>query len=164
MSDSTPTGGPRHISRGLVRLMMVMEDAYTQVSRDVGLTAQQAQLLCVAQRTAPVRDIAAALGCDRSNVTRLVDRVAGRGFVYRRDDETDGRVKLVELSPEGQQLVQRFSDDLGARLQTLLADWPQERQEAALDTLHALADALESSPPARTPRRRAKAAASVKAA
>ncbi len=163
MSASTPTGGPKHISRGLVRLMMAMEEAYTQVSREVGLTAQQAQLLCTAQRSAPVGDIAEALGCDRSNVTRLVDRVAGRGFIHRRDDESDGRVKLVELSPEGQRLVQRFMERLGSRLETLLVDWPQERQEQALDTLYALADALESSQPARTTRRRARAAGSARA-
>lgn len=150
MSESTPTGGqgpaaggPDHIARGLVRLMMAVDDAYTQVSREVGLTAQQAQLLCAAQRPAPVGDIAAFLRCDRSNVSHLVDRAAGRGLLQRRATESDGRVKLVELSRDGHDLVQRFVSTLGSRFEALLADWPDDRRDEARATLHALAETLE---------------------
>ena len=152
MSMSKPTSaggrgpgadGSQHIARGLVRLMMAVDDAYTQVSRELGLTAQQAQLLCAAQRPAPVRDIAAFLRCDRSNVSHLVDRTAGRGLLQRRATDSDGRLKLVELSPDGQELVQRFVKTLGLRFETLLADWPQERRDEASTILHELAETLE---------------------
>jgi len=144
MSDAREIEGAAHISRGLVRLMMVVDDAYTQVSREVGLTAQQAQLLCAVQRPAAIGDVAEFLRCDRSNVSHLVDRAAGRGLIHRDVTQTDGRVRLVGLSPDGQQLVQRFIHTLGARLETLLADWPDQRRDDALETLHALADALEN--------------------
>lgn len=144
MSDAREIEGAAHISRGLVRLMMVVDDVYVQVSREVGLTAQQAQLLCAVQRPTAVGDVAEFLRCDRSNVSHLVDRAAGRGLIHRRATETDGRVRLLELSPDGQQLVQRFIHTLGARLETLLADWPDQRRDDALETLHALADALEN--------------------
>lgn len=155
MSDP-PSGGPDHISRGLVRLMMAVDDAYTEASREVGLTAQQAQLLCAAQRPAPVGDIAAFLRSDRSNISHLVERAASRGLLQRRAAETDGRVKLVELSPDGQDVVQRFVRTLGTRFEAVLADWPPERQQEALTTLHALAEALEhgrdeASPPPPAP-------------
>ena len=144
MNDAREIEGSRHIARGLVRLMMAVDDAYTQVSREVGLTAQQAQLLCAVQRPAAVGEIAQFLRCDRSNVSHLVDRAAGRGLIHRDVTQTDGRVRLVGLSPDGQQLVQRFIHTLGARLETLLADWPDQRRDDALETLHALADALEN--------------------
>ncbi len=144
MSDAADTEGPKHISRGLVRLMMAVDDAYSQVSREVGLTAQQAQLLCAVQRPAAVGDVAEFLRCDRSNVSHLVDRASTRGLIHRRVSDADGRVRLVGLSPDGQQLVQRFIHTLGTRLDTLLADWPDQRRDAALETLHALADALEN--------------------
>ncbi len=144
MSDAgTGDRGREHIARGLVRLMMAVDDAYTEASRDVGLTAQQAQLLCAAQRPAPVGDIACFLGCDRSNVSHLVDRISSRGLLQRRAAETDGRVKLVELSPDGQDAVQRFIETLGSRFDELLANWPPERKEEARETLHQLAAALE---------------------
>ena len=142
MSEAA-AGGSDHISRGLVRLMMAVDDAYTQASRELGLTAQQAQLLCAVQRPSPVGDLATFLRCDRSNVSHLVERAASRGLVRRRAAETDGRVKLVELSPGGEEVVQRFVDTLGSRFTALLADWPDERRQDALATLHALADALE---------------------
>ncbi len=144
MSDAREIEGAAHISRGLVRLMMVVDDAYTQVSREVGLTAQQAQLLCAVQRPAAVGEIAQFLRCDRSNVSHLVDRASGRGLIHRDVTQTDGRVRLVGLSPDGQQLVQRFIHTLGARLDTLLTDWPDQRRDDAVETLHALADALEN--------------------
>ena len=135
-----------HIARGLVRLMMAVEDAYTQVSREVGLTAQQAQLLCAAQRPAPVGDIAAFLRCDRSNVSHLVSRAERRGLMRRGATETDGRVKVVRLSSDGEELVRRFIGALGSRFETLLAEWPEDRRDEARSILHALADALERGP------------------
>ncbi len=144
MSDAREIEGSRHIARGLVRLMMAVDDAYTQVSREVGLTAQQAQLLCAVQRPAAVGEIAQFLHCDRSNVSHLVDRASGRGLIHRDVTQTDGRVRLVGLSPDGQQAVQAFKQALGSRFEAVLADWPHERREEALETLHALAEALES--------------------
>jgi len=131
------------MSRGLVRLMMAVDDAFTQVSREVGLTAQQAQLLCAAQRPAPVGQIAAFMSCDRSNVSHLIDRAANRGLLRRRSTESDGRVTLVELSSDGEDLMQRFVEALRSRFRALLADWPEDRQDEACDTLHALTEVLE---------------------
>jgi DNA-binding MarR family transcriptional regulator len=138
-----PTRSSEHISRGLVRLMMGVGDAYAQASREVGLTAQQAQLLCAAQRPAPIGEIAAFLRCDPSNVSHLVDRADRRGLLQRSRAETDGRVKLVELSPDGEQVVRRFIEILGSRFNALLTDWPEQRREEAHAILHALAEALE---------------------
>lgn len=86
-------------------------------------------MLCAAQRPAPVGDIAASLRCDRSNVSHLVDRAGtptGR---------TDGRVKLVALSADGQDLVERFVTTLGARFEALVAEWPDDRRDEARTTL-----------------------------
>ncbi len=149
MGDAAAARDAGQLSRGLVRLMMAVDDAYTQASREVGLTAQQAQLLCTAQRSAAVGDIAATLRCDRSNVTRLADRAASRGLVHRRGTERDGRVRVIELSDDGHQLVQRFIATLAARLEERLGDWPGQRRRAAVELLDALADALEGRPPAR---------------
>jgi DNA-binding MarR family transcriptional regulator len=144
MSDANETEGGGHIARGLIRLMMAVDDAYTQASRELRLTAQQAQLLCAVQRPAAVGDIAQFLRCDRSNVSHLVDRVSRRGLIQREVTTTDGRLRLVGLSPDGQQLVQQFTQIVGSRFETVFADWPEERLQDALATLHALAEALES--------------------
>lgn len=148
-------GRPETVPRALGRLRVALEDAYTRASRELGLTAQQAELLCAALRPAAVGDIARVLRCDRSNVTRLVDRAAKRGLVRRAEDEEDARVSVIELSPAGEQLAHRFIAALEAQLEGLLAEWPPERRESTVATLNEIADALDSSRPSvREPLRR----------
>jgi len=131
------------VASGLVRLMLSMEALYNRQSRKAGLTAQQAQLLCVAaRRRAGLGEIAEALHCDRSNVSRLLDRVTHRGLAHRAPDGRDGRVSVLQLSPDGQALVNGFEADLAARLGRLIADWPAKKRQAAAGTLAALIDAI----------------------
>ena len=132
------------VASGLVRLMLSMEALYNQQSRKAGLTAQQAQLLCTAaRRKAGLGEIAEVLHCDRSNVSRLLDRVTHRGLAHRAPDSRDGRVSVLQLSPDGQAVVTSFETDLAARLGHLIADWPARKRQAAAGTLTALIDAIQ---------------------
>jgi DNA-binding MarR family transcriptional regulator len=132
------------VGSGLVRLMLSMEALYNRQSRKAGITAQQAQLLCAAaRRKAGLGEIAEALHCDRSNVSRLLDRVTHRGLAYRAPDSRDGRVSVLQLSPDGQTVVNSFEADLAARLGRMIADWPAKKRQAAAGTLAALIDAIQ---------------------
>src|SRR5579871_4352603 len=132
------------VATGMVRLMLSMEARYNRQSRKAGLTAQQAQLLCTAaRRTAGLGEIAEVLHCDRSNVSRLLDRVTHRGLAYRAPDSRDGRVSVLQLSPDGQAVVHSFETDLAARLRRLIADWPARKRQAAAGALAALIDAIQ---------------------
>ncbi len=132
------------VASGLVRLMLSMEALYNRQSRKASLTAQQAQLLCTAaRRKAGLGEIAEVLHCDRSNVSRLLDRVTHRGLAYRAPDSRDGRVSVLQLSADGQAVVSSFEGDLAARLGRLVADWPARKRQAAADTLGALIDAIQ---------------------
>jgi DNA-binding MarR family transcriptional regulator len=137
------TDEPVSVPQAPGRLRVALDDAYTQASRELGLTPQQAELLCAAQSSAAVGDLAAALRCDRSNVTRLVDRAAKRGFVRRRDGEEDGRVTIVELTPNGRRLAERFIERLEARTRPLRAAWTDERRRTAGEILTEIADTLD---------------------
>src|SRR5918912_2258053 len=46
----------------------------------------------------PMRELAAALACDNSNVTGIVDRLEGRGLVERRPAPGDRRVKMLVVT------------------------------------------------------------------
>ena len=131
------------ITRGLVHLMLAMAATYTRVSRELGMTAQQAELLCVAQRNASVGEIAQVMSCDRSNVSRLVDRIASRGLVTREDTESDGRMRVVRLSDDGRELVDRFTTMLGAEIKRLLAEWPEKEQAELALKLNRIANTLD---------------------
>jgi len=49
----------------------------------------------------PMRELASSLGCDASNVTGIVDRLERRGYVERRPDERDRRVRTLVLTSTG---------------------------------------------------------------
>jgi DNA-binding MarR family transcriptional regulator len=52
----------------------------------------------------PMRDLATALACDNSNVTGIIDRLEDRGLVERRPGANDRRVKMLVVTPKGQEL------------------------------------------------------------
>jgi DNA-binding MarR family transcriptional regulator len=133
------------LPQALGRLRVALEDAFLRSSGELGLTAQQAELLCAALHPAAIGDLARTLRCDRSNVSRLVDRASTRGLLQRRTGDEDGRVTLVELTAEGERLARRFIATLEAQTQTLRASWPDTRQQTAVELLDEIADALDAS-------------------
>ena len=59
-----------------------------------------------------MRKLAQQLDYDASNLTTLVDRLAGRGALERQADPADRRVKALVLTPEGQRLRDQFWHNL----------------------------------------------------
>ena len=49
----------------------------------------------------PMRQIAAALACDASNVTGIVDRLEGRGLLERRGAAHDRRLRVLVITRRG---------------------------------------------------------------
>lgn len=146
------------VPEALGRLRVALEDAFLRASRELDLTPQQAELLCAAMSPAPVGQLAEALRCDRSNVSRLVDRASLRGLVRRRGGEEDGRVSVVELTREGQILAGRFMVALESHTEALRAEWAPPRHRLAVDLLNEISDVLEAGkqPPAWSRRRTAR--------
>ncbi|QLQ37225.2 MarR family winged helix-turn-helix transcriptional regulator [Micromonospora robiginosa] len=56
----------------------------------------------------PARDLAEQLGCDRSNVTGLADKLEQAGLVERRTDPTDRRQKTLVVTARGRQVRDRL--------------------------------------------------------
>lgn len=143
------------VPQALGRLRVALDDAYLRASRELGLTPQQAELLCAAMRPVAIGHLAAALRCDRSNVSRLVDRASMRSLLRRRGGDEDGRVTVIELTAEGEALARRFLAALEHRTRELRAGWSPERERRAVDLLNEISDALEAE---RRPARRHRAA------
>jgi DNA-binding MarR family transcriptional regulator len=130
---------------------VALVDAYLRASRELGLTAQQAELLCAAMRPSAIGDLAEVLRCDRSNVSRLVDRASSRGLVERSADDSDGRVNMVRLTDEGDALARRFIAALERQLDDVLAQWSPQKQRSAIRLMTEIADGLDA--PRADPRR-----------
>lgn len=139
---------PDSLPRALGRLRVALEDAYLRASRELGLTAQQAELLCAAVEPTAVGDLAQILRCDRSNVSRLVDRAGARGLIRRRASQEDGRVTVIELTARGAKLTERLLAELEAQTAALRAEWSDRRQQQAVRMLNDLTAALDHGDPA----------------
>ena len=140
---------PETVPQALGRLRVALDDAYQRAGRELGLTSQQAELLCAAMRPMPVGDLAQVLRCDRSNVSRLVDRAATRGLIARRQGEHDGRVAVIELTADGQRAAEQFTAVLEAQTESLLNCWPAQRQRQTVKLINEISDALEARRPQR---------------
>ncbi|MEU8070676.1 MULTISPECIES: MarR family transcriptional regulator [unclassified Micromonospora] len=55
----------------------------------------------------PARDLAEQLGCDRSNVTGLADKLERAGLVERRTDPADRRQKALVVTRRGREVRER---------------------------------------------------------
>jgi len=95
----------------LVReLMIASRPHYLAVLQDVGLSPVQglALLHLNAEEPLTMSELAAALKCDNSNVTGIVDRLEAAGLVERRPAPHDRRVKTVAVTPHGARLREEF--------------------------------------------------------
>ena len=80
-----------------------------------GLSLTQARVLAFAAgEPLSQRRLAQSFGCDPSNISVLVDRLAERELVERRPDPRDARVKLVVATDAGRELRRRAPADFFA--------------------------------------------------
>ncbi|SCE99109.1 transcriptional regulator, MarR family [Micromonospora coriariae] len=79
---------------------------------ELGLTPATARALheLDPDRPLPARDLAERLGCDRSNVTALVDRLEQAGLVERRTDPVDRRQKTLVVTARGREVRDRVTE------------------------------------------------------
>lgn len=125
-------GGPvdrAGLAADVVRRMAHVTDAlrHRQGSAfaELGLTPAAARALYELDpnHPLPARDLAGQLGCDRSNVTVLVDKLEQAGLVERRTDPTDRRQKTLLVTGEGRvvraRVIEMMSD---SRLLSGLSD------------------------------------------
>ncbi|MFI5718837.1 MarR family winged helix-turn-helix transcriptional regulator [Nocardia sp. NPDC051750] len=92
---------------------------YGAVAREFGLTAQQIALLCeVKGRRPSFGELAASLGCDKTNITGMVDRLERRGYLTREPDPADRRVSRVVLTADGIAVGEEIRAAVSGRLTT----------------------------------------------
>ena len=84
------------------------------IQAEYGLKPPQFFALQALDEPVPMSGIADILRCDRSAVTWITDRLEERGYVERRSDENDRRVKLLALTDEGR----RVREEIRTRLST----------------------------------------------
>lgn len=99
------------------------------------LTPAQAR---IAARIAPdgsrVSDLAAQARVTKQSAASLVEQLERAGYVERVPDPTDGRARLVRLTPR----LARVAEVADAEVERVLAGWARVVGEERLDDLHGI--------------------------
>jgi len=89
----------------------------------LNLTMRQLKVLLTLARRGPLggQELTVEMGVSFATVTGIVDRLAAQGLVSRREDPSDRRVRLLELTAEGRKLVGSVVDAGSAQYRRLLS-------------------------------------------
>jgi DNA-binding MarR family transcriptional regulator len=107
------------------------------VINEVGLTESQANLLWLIPPDAgpvPMKQLAARLHCDPSNITLLSAKLEERGLARRAAHPDDGRVRTLVLTPAGRKIRQRLLTNAYTRSPFGALDEKEQSQLLALMT------------------------------
>ncbi|HWC26022.1 MAG TPA: MarR family transcriptional regulator [Solirubrobacteraceae bacterium] len=118
------------------RLFGQLRPRMVRVAGEFGLTPPQLFALKALDPDDPVpmSALAAALRCDNSNVTGLVDGLEAQGLVVRRPAEHDRRVRMVVVTERGERVR--------ARLAEVMQEVPPELASLSAADQRALRDVL----------------------
>ncbi|MFF0312822.1 MarR family winged helix-turn-helix transcriptional regulator [Streptosporangium sp. NPDC004379] len=127
----------------LIGLFQEVDGLFGAASRRLGLTPQQAQLLCFARHRRPSSgELAALLHCDKTNITGLVDRLQRRGLLTRRPDPDDRRVTHIHLTAEGEALSGEFQQVIETTLTAGFTSWSGAERDDLIRLLRSATSAL----------------------
>lgn len=93
-----------------------------------------------------VGELTDALGVSQPGVTRMLDKLQAEGLVRSVQSEDDRRVRTIELTKLGQQLVARAKRVVWPKVEAAVADACAGPAEALLPALAALEAALAEMP------------------
>jgi DNA-binding MarR family transcriptional regulator len=131
----------------LWRIMQANKPRMIEMARELDFSPVQLHSLRVLEPgvETPMRALAQQLFCDPSNVTGIVDRLEARGLIERRSSETDRRVKIIRLTPEGQRVRALVVERISSPPEEI-AGLPLESQRALRDALREATERLEGQP------------------
>ena len=110
---------------------------------DLDLTMPQAKtLLYLADEPCRMNGIAGSLGVEMPSATSMINRLAAKGLVERRQDPTDRRAVVCALTPAGRDAVEKFWSLRAAKTESLAAALTTEELEIVVPALQILAAAV----------------------
>jgi DNA-binding MarR family transcriptional regulator len=119
------------------KLFWQMRPRMLAIAGEFGLTPPQMFALRALDpdRPVPMRELAAQLHCDSSNVTGLVDGLEAHGLVERRAAEHDRRVRMLVVTERGAHVRERINEVV-QQVPAPIAALSAADQRALRDILH----------------------------
>ena len=93
-----------------------------------------------------VGELTSTLGVSQPGVTRMLDKLQTEGLIRSAQSEDDRRVRTIELTRSGRQLVSRAKRTVWPKIEAAVADACAGSAETLLPALAALEEALAAKP------------------
>ena len=141
---------PQQLADALVKLSTHINRTASpdmfRVLGEVGLSFTQMKALFLLQEREEltVKDIAEHLSMSLPAMSRSVDGLVQRGFVARREHETDRRSKQIALLPQGREVLDRLTAAREHALVAFAAELPDAERTALHAALLPIAERISS--------------------
>jgi len=122
---------------------LVYPPPFLAIAREFDLRPTSFAALRALEQPRTMGELARMLHCDNSNITGIVDNLEDRTLAVRKPLEADRRIKVVELSGQGEVLLKRLKREI-AKPPAWVKDLSAEDQEALHDILRRAVDAQTS--------------------
>jgi DNA-binding MarR family transcriptional regulator len=129
--STTRKGSPAGEAWGLMhQLFMSQRGRFLAIASEFELSPPQLGALKALEPGRPVAMsvLAEILACDNSNVTGIIDRLEDRGLVERRSADHDRRVKMLVVTPAGQEVRERLVERMSQPPPPLAALSPADQR------------------------------------
>jgi DNA-binding MarR family transcriptional regulator len=129
------------------RLRQQMIDDHAHPLLEVNLTMSQLKVMITIARLGGTsgQELARRTGVSLATLTGIVDRLVAQDLVVRREDPRDRRVRRLELTPTGTDLVDRMIAAGEAHVQRLLQRLDQPALEVVAHAFELILDAADES-------------------
>jgi DNA-binding MarR family transcriptional regulator len=127
------------LASALVQTMHRLQDLHAETSRPLGLTPQQAHLLCVLiSGPLGMTELSGILSIERSSLTSMVDRLERRSLVARIPSPGDRRACRIELTDDGLEVAHQAHDAVVTRINSLTAALPAAVRQTVINALQSI--------------------------
>jgi len=135
----TTTARDSDLASALVQTMHRLQDLHAETSRPLGLTPQQAHLLCVLiSGPLGMTELSRILSIERSSLTSMVDRLERRDLVARVANPADRRACRIELTAAGKDLAHQCHDAVVDRIRDLTSELPAATRQTLTKALQSI--------------------------
>ena len=146
----TPVINTAHLGvLNLFKANNLLSRALSKHLSEFGLTISQHTVLAFltanAEKGLALNVLGQLLSLSSPNITNVVDRLEGKELVVRTGQRHDRRVKIIRLTPKGEELERRVFDVHGQRIESMLEQLDKKELEELILLLRKLRHSLKES-------------------
>ncbi len=126
----------------MVRAAEIFKRKHTAIFRNYGLSFPQYNVLRVLDASRKGRnkisEVSRIMLVPGANMTGLIKRLEKNGFIIRKSDPRDERVKMLEITPKGKRTLRNIEPEKDRSTEIMLKGFSQKDIRGLLDNLKKL--------------------------